>query len=379
MFKNDYRNIKLEDEKNIITVQSIYKRVQEIWETPIHSYYTDHSTEHSERILVLADNLLNSLYDDTKLSEDERFILIAASYLHDVGMQMPELAGLRKKENYTQEEKNQIRAKHHLSSEKYIMENQNIIDQLNPFTEQIAIIARYHREDGNDISSLHNDNVHGKIVRIPLLAAILRLCDELDLDNRRVNFKSVDFVGLDPLTKMHWYSHEYVDSVFFNEDRINLKLKNPYNFNKPIIVKVMLHNLVSNVQKRLDGVYRIMHNNKLFLYPRLKIETPSVSERKLVLDDDLVDFVSKYEQGITYFYQKEVKSLHCYLPLLSNSYRLVPSHIYLGIGGCYEIGAIDPRYSEKNKKTVSQLIIEQQDYVLRAVPPYSKTVTIHVK
>ena len=65
-----------------------------IWSRPLHRYYTDHTVTHSERVIALLDGLTAGMMGtDERLSSSEVFVLLAAAYLHDVGMQDERFAG----------------------------------------------------------------------------------------------------------------------------------------------------------------------------------------------------------------------------------------------------------------------------------------------
>src|SRR5665213_1771832 len=49
--------------------------------------FTDHSVEHSDRVCDLIDQLTEPLVHDHQLSDREAFVLYAAAYLHDAGLQ----------------------------------------------------------------------------------------------------------------------------------------------------------------------------------------------------------------------------------------------------------------------------------------------------
>ncbi|HBE77846.1 MAG TPA: hypothetical protein DDW65_08685 [Firmicutes bacterium] len=60
--------------------------VKPILESNYLSNYTDHSVTHSDQLCDLVDKLTEPLYEH-QLTSIEGFILYAACYLHDIGMQ----------------------------------------------------------------------------------------------------------------------------------------------------------------------------------------------------------------------------------------------------------------------------------------------------
>ncbi len=102
------------------------------------NHYTRHGLDHSERIIEILDSILAQ---NIILSEKERFILQAAAYLHDIGMQSPKYAGLPEKEDYTIEDKELIRGKHNKSSAKMINDS---VSQNPPFSLGLIAAKKTH-------------------------------------------------------------------------------------------------------------------------------------------------------------------------------------------------------------------------------------------
>jgi hypothetical protein len=124
-------------------------------------------------------------------------------------MQSPIYAGLDLKPNYTLQELDQIRTKHNESSEKMINDSVSGkldfslgLEQCNEFAKYIAILARYHREE--DITKLKDTSIANKKIRMPFLASLLRLGDELDSDFSRVDINILKLIDIPVESKFHW-------------------------------------------------------------------------------------------------------------------------------------------------------------------------------
>ncbi|MEA2558945.1 MAG: hypothetical protein QOH06_449 [Acidobacteriota bacterium] len=63
--------------------ERIRNAVARIWQQPVHRFYTDHGTSHSERVFQFCE-ALRPVWD---LSGDELDVLWTCAYIHDVGMQ----------------------------------------------------------------------------------------------------------------------------------------------------------------------------------------------------------------------------------------------------------------------------------------------------
>ncbi|MDH5508592.1 MAG: hypothetical protein OEZ02_15325 [Anaerolineae bacterium] len=82
------------DNNMLRAINNVRDIAQEIWKTPKHKYYTDHSVDHSNRIISILDGLTSGIMNsEAPLSKNEIYILLAATYLHDIGMQNERYAG----------------------------------------------------------------------------------------------------------------------------------------------------------------------------------------------------------------------------------------------------------------------------------------------
>ena len=94
------------------SIENVRETAQRIWARPLHRYFTDHTVEHSERII----NHLNGLtavmmHTDKRLTPIEVYTLLAAAYLHDIGMQ---------NERFADGDLEMIRDQHHSQSAELI-------------------------------------------------------------------------------------------------------------------------------------------------------------------------------------------------------------------------------------------------------------------
>ena len=108
-------SIILKDEHFKICLNTIIETVRnEIWKENLIKHYTKHGIDHSERIAQYLGKLLEGF--PALLNQQERFVLLAAIFLHDIGNQLPKYAGIPIKLTYSIEELEKIRKNHHLSS-----------------------------------------------------------------------------------------------------------------------------------------------------------------------------------------------------------------------------------------------------------------------
>jgi len=161
--------------------------------------YTDHSIHHTEEVFNIVDEILN---DDeiVNLNSDEIYVLSMSSYLHDIGMCIPEnkikhIADtedlLKERELHPEiKRENYLRDIHHTLSRKFILEEWELLKiPTKKYAEAIALVSEGHRvvDIGNpDIYTPKFFVKNGReFVCLPYLAAILRIADELDITNIR--------------------------------------------------------------------------------------------------------------------------------------------------------------------------------------------------
>lgn len=183
-------NLGIEDQKLATCFNSIVEAAKDFWERPLLQHYTNHGIDHSERIIEVLGNVLEGHSD--QLNDYEKFILLASAYLHDIGMQSPQHSGLDKKTEYNLNEFEIIRNNHNEASAKMIIEssiNKSDIslglERCEGFANSVALVSKHHRS--LDLTDLEDTSIGGKEIKLRLLAALLRLGDELDADYRRVN------------------------------------------------------------------------------------------------------------------------------------------------------------------------------------------------
>lgn len=163
----------------------ILKRIVERFPT-----YTNHDIEHSEKVISIFEHIIDTTID---LSNDELYILLTASLLHDIGMAVndEQLKVYCNKCNITYEDSFSVEAKreiirdfHNIFSQFYILDNWSHFDiPSERYAGAISCIAKGHRK----VDLLDNEfndsfvNSGSERVRISFLAAALRMADEFDI------------------------------------------------------------------------------------------------------------------------------------------------------------------------------------------------------
>ncbi len=197
-----------------------------IWEPQMLTFFTDHQAQtHSLAIVGILDELLKRLQaTDQKLNAPEIFILLAASYLHDIGMQDLQLDG-RGVNELTVSDYEAIRRRHPEQGAMHIRKGTTNIEGIDPFfstkmknSSYSDIVAEVSHAHGSEwfetcVAKLKKNRFKpgGESIRPTLLAALLMLADELHIDQDRANFgKCQDF---SPTSSLHFHVNHYVTAV----------------------------------------------------------------------------------------------------------------------------------------------------------------------
>ncbi len=221
--------------------------------------YTDHSMFHSLDIIEYCNEIIG---DDQvgKLSPDECYVLIMASYLHDIGMGInnEDYLSFSKVLEKTvpgfiedsHDEANKVRIYHHEYSALFIDKYSDLFDIPDEsYKKAIIQIARGHRKkDLFDNIEYSDIKVSSGIIRTAYLSAVLRLADEIDVASSRnpeLLFKST--ISENENQEKIFGIHESIQVVEISGDMIVL-----YSRPKSPEYIPMIWNLSQKIQDNLD-------------------------------------------------------------------------------------------------------------------------------
>ncbi|MFH1893816.1 MAG: response regulator [Candidatus Zixiibacteriota bacterium] len=203
-------------ERHVASLDSLHYRM--------HPFFTLHGISHSEGVL---DNLgeickcagILDVGGKRSLNRAETFCLIAAAYLHDIGMIYP----LRDRgvSEIGEEEVNEIRERHEIASAEYINEHQRVLYLESYEVPILQLICKGHRRKSEISGEDYKDDnaFRTQQVRVRLLTALLRIADELDLDHRRAPENdlahSFHYGFLGKVSLFHWVKHHHTTSIHF--------------------------------------------------------------------------------------------------------------------------------------------------------------------
>lgn len=288
------------DSRFKIILDNIISSIKDnIWNDTLLQHYTKHGIDHSSRIVKNLGKLLED-FPTLSLNELERFILLAAIFLHDIGMQLPEYADLPIKSEYSMDECEIIRENHHLASYKAIMDSIKPnakfslgLERCKEYANYIASLCKYHRE--LKITDLKDTSIAGNQLKLNLLGALLRLGDELDTDYQRVDMKILNRKDIPTESKFYWWSHYYVKSVSIEKGHIKLLFWFPDEYKNNSIIEDFQKKRIGSLKEQFLEVYDILYDHNIRLHYKIGIEDIeylSAGSLKLV-SSDLLGYIKK--------------------------------------------------------------------------------------
>ncbi|WP_354244581.1 HD domain-containing protein [Agromyces sp. PvR057] len=214
---------------------------QRWWRVPHLWWFTDHTERHSRRVAEYCELLAaaRTLPEGMELNVVERFMLAAAAWLHDIGMQAARAP-------LGDDEALQLR-KQHPERSREIIESGGIDTgiQNDAALSYIAQLAQAHGTEyyRPTVDSLPvTRSLYGMPVRLRLLAAILLLADELDLHNERTPTPTTN-TEYAPLTAAHWLKHQIISGVRLSEAdglvKLTLEIVRPVNVDDDALAELV--------------------------------------------------------------------------------------------------------------------------------------------
>lgn len=206
----------------------IIRTVPKFWEHKRYLHFTNHGTSHSERVFRLLAQLAQELPESDRLNADEIFIISAATWLYEIGMQSPNLKPVlsfeyKPDKPLSSSQLQEIRTNKHLLSRNLIVDsvrddysgpqlNLGLVQPADKHTFIIAEVCRWICNAPLD-DVPQEDVVEGVPIRIQLLVALLRLADQLYIDASRVNLEVLETVNLPEKEFARWWAYHYTQSL----------------------------------------------------------------------------------------------------------------------------------------------------------------------
>jgi hypothetical protein len=204
----DNPSLKIEDATLNASIQFVREYATSVMKDLIDVHFTDHGIGHLDRIAKTIDLLLKQNDKQKMLSELERYILFSSVLLHDIGMQY----------EVGEPEPQSRRNQHHTYSSEIILSQWKEIGLKADLVNLVALVAEGHRGHIDDRYKPQMIGT-GQEVRCDLLAALLYLCDELDITYERTNPKRKALLDYDAEAQLHYYKHYYIQALDIGLDR----------------------------------------------------------------------------------------------------------------------------------------------------------------
>lgn len=242
-------------------VSKWYKKEREIekYELKNNGEKPSNYTIHDHHHCIAVENIIYALIPESchkKLTPEERFCLLAAVWLHDIGMMpmiynrvwaKPEDGGNKEGQGQKRPaagklgkkkpvDEQLLRDRHHLTACKFVAQNYKkcgLYGRVNgrdcsAARNAVIEVIKYHRRR-EDISRCreHLQVETGVNVRVRLLAAYLRLADAMHIDSSRapdLKYAICLAYNIPNESKIHWLKSRMVQSVTPNLQRNRLEL-----------------------------------------------------------------------------------------------------------------------------------------------------------
>lgn len=243
--------------------------------------FTDHTIRHSDGVLEILDWLMPDEIKD-KLNAWELYFLVAATYLHDIGMVegCPGTPTDEQWEKFYSDYKTKqherglndptgillkakrefVRAHHHERSEQYIRDDWRELELRSLETpceaDIVGRIALGHRKVDLSDRTKFGETAFGnnQLIRRDLLAAYLRLADELDTTAYRTPWAEYEVLDInDEVSALEWGKHLSLGGVADNQGVIILSGA-CYDH----MVFLRLQRLRNDIKSKLDEMKRML-------------------------------------------------------------------------------------------------------------------------
>ncbi len=242
--------------------------------------YTDHGITHSIRVLEYFAELLEKRDILNQLSEEQAFVCICACLIHDIGMgpiSEEELKEANKKGFHVDIDWREkiVRPTHHERSYLWITESKEFDDIAPCFPHHlkkiVGAVAEAHRIIPMNKRDELRDNEEYRF-----LSAVLRVADQMDLDEARVTHLGVSRSSLPTddekqtieFAKSLCKAKVYLDD---QEDKFVLKSRDPLD-ERTLIIAQGFYNLVDDIIITIESTKHYGWKNRIFLPSELSYD-----------------------------------------------------------------------------------------------------------
>lgn len=268
--------------------ENIRPQLRRIEKVCLRHGYVFHGIRHSHEVerklgqlipeWLLAWHVLGELPEDAFVAE-EVFLLVVASLCHDLGMIDPTR-----------------RSDHNVLSANLVFDKDIGKSKIEGLPSNLASLAAdlcYAHRDYHDGQEFHRTlyeipakrELGGKTIRLPLLAALLRLADELDTEYSRAPEDVMGILTLTDEDANYWVSCQLIDSVQINWRNFEIRLVPFYGMvdTSPIFEKLVLA-CRHKIQQELNSMFDILKIYPKYVFPYSRISLEARLESVTILD-----------------------------------------------------------------------------------------------
>lgn len=203
-------------------LERVRDSAEAIWELPRLPWFTDHRAQrHSKRLIALLGQATDALQrTGQRLTRSEIYILLAACYLHDIGMQ-DIVVGNKGWDELEVADYEVIRERHPERGKELIVQGalspqrgslRVDLDDLPEYMQPIALVSQGHGSAFYEGTVRELDGKvwapDGERIRGSLLASLLLMADELDTGSDRASFPRGGH--LSAISALHHFLNHYV-------------------------------------------------------------------------------------------------------------------------------------------------------------------------
>ncbi|MDD5343770.1 MAG: HD domain-containing protein, partial [Smithella sp.] len=268
------------------SISAIEVYAERILRDKLDPHFTDHSINHSNRIIAILNHLLFSNRKEAYLSNDEKYVLLAACYLHDIGMQNEISTG----------NSAERRDQHHMISSQMIKQAWRDIGILDAYVDIIANVVEGHR---GIIDDKFKTVLLGtcQAIRCDLLAALLQLGDELDISHERVDIVKKKYLCQNAESDLHFYKHYYTLGVGITErQELSIAFRFPVSrsdqyfdfFNQIVLgkIKKAIESLAGILSVK-NGIYLLINDENIVFNETDTVESIPAEEFEAIVNASL--------------------------------------------------------------------------------------------
>jgi formylglycine-generating enzyme required for sulfatase activity len=257
-------------------VENVRQTVARLWERPAHRYAVDHGLAHADRVVGLLGGLTEELMkrSDYALTVEEIYILLAAAYLHAIGLQdeasepepqarwacYPELSA---------EMIYRVAETPEGASDLGLVDDPDLI-------ETIALVVARHQETDYPLPEYEEFPLGNATIRPSLLTALLCLADNLDLSHRRVDLELLKLMDLQAEQALDWWLHYYVSGVQVSNEYVRISYRVPKGEESYTTL------LPELVESRVRAEFNALRNTFRLYGVKIDIAPPTVRSMRVI-------------------------------------------------------------------------------------------------